>query len=118
MRETAKFEQLRKKALARFKGHNEPGKTIVLFCHHEKFAEVLSEPIENRIDYIINEKPEGEIETRLCWIQPYKGHSKMKKADAEWEKAYEPIFMAEHSDCPWDGKTLFPKKKESVGLRP
>ncbi len=27
-----------------------------------------------------------------------------------WKRAYEPIFMAKHPDCPWDGKTLFPEE--------
>ena len=172
---TRKIRRLYNEALARFEGHDEPGKTIVLFCHHGVFAEWLREPIENRLDYIVSYKSTNEIETRLTWIRPYLPHPKMKKADmarekayaewkkagakrdkayaeyekayaeayakrdkacaeyekayaeyekayaeayvewekacAAWPKAYEPIFMAEHPDCPWNGKELvFPSE--------
>ena len=129
-------DKLAEKALRRFEGHNKPHETLVLFLHHGVFCEFLREPIEHRIRYIVENKPEDQIEARLTWMQPYVGHPEMQKADAEWKKAYaewakvdaewnkayaernkayaewkslyEPIFMAEHPDCPWNGQTLFP----------
>ena len=124
-RQKLSIKKLRAEAMKRFEGHNEVDKTIVLFCHHGSFAEILREPIENRLDYIIKEKPKNEIETRLTWIQPYLPQSRTadaewRKADKAWEKAdkawkkaraefqkiYEPIFMAAHPDCPWNGHEL------------
>lgn len=173
---TPEIALLKQQVLARFEGHNVPDKKVVLFCHHNCFANYLDRPIEERVNFIINTKPALEVIERLSWIQPYLGHPKMKvlditwkktytiykesctrlekayklwrkahlvyhqtyssykkvcaarnkaypgykKADAActkastmqqkaykmWEKAYTPIFMSEHPDCPWDGKTL------------
>ena len=178
------FEKLAAAAIKRFKGNNHPGKTVVLFLHHDQFAEILTEPIENRIRFIVEEKNPSEIPTRLKWIQPYiplpesqawtdwqkawtawqkacadsakacadsekawtdwqkacadsakacadsakawtdwqkahadsakacadseKAWADWQKAHADWQKAQEPLFMAAHPDCPWNGKTLFP----------
>jgi tetratricopeptide (TPR) repeat protein len=197
-----KYQEQKAACLKRFRGNNKPGKTLVLFLHHGEFCELLTEPIENRIDFIIANKDETEIATRLKWMQPvipntlspkcrkaltrcakalaechkaqakgvkgwakynnalaeydkaraecYKAWDKHNKARAEYDKAraeydkalaefdkvrakyvgaraeydkaqaeyvkagaeftklYEPVFMAEHPDCPWNGKTLFP----------
>jgi hypothetical protein len=212
-----KYQKQKAICLKRFEGSDEPNKTLVLFLHHGRFCELLTEPIENRINFIIEHKDETEIKTRLKWIQPVnpdtlslecqkvltkyykaraecgevwtkylaevwdqynkswveyneardqcgkawakfyktldqsdKGLAEYYKALAEYNKAwakrakaraecnnarakynktraecdnaraecgemgakftklYEPVFMAEHPDCPWNGYTLFP----------
>ena len=108
--------------------------------HHDVLLEVANEPIENRIAYIKSEKPKDEIETRLRLLKPVKGELPKKLIDAredygqerkdydlaqeayvqageapdqEW-KACKPQVEALHKiecpDCPWDGKTIFPKR--------
>jgi len=65
---------------------------IVLHCHHEVFAEPLTEPVENRIRYIIESKTDN-VALRLRLISPVKfdaearKDSKLSKAYAEWSKA-------------------------------
>lgn len=167
---TPEIIQLYNEALARFEGHNEIGHTMVLFCHHEIFAEMLQYPIEERLEHIIDTKPEDEWVTRLTWIQPYIPNKRMEALDSElnlicteyvrivkelrvfrheelepsdplsgvygrvlerigsfskeldkwskrfdkfsikWCDVYESIFMAEHPECPWNGRTLFSTK--------
>ena len=41
--------------------------------HHNILMELLLEPIENRIKYIIENKPKEEIELRLRLLKPVKG---------------------------------------------
>jgi len=38
--------------------------------HHETICEPLTEPLQNRLDYIRDNKPSGEVETRLRLIAP------------------------------------------------
>jgi len=136
----SKFFDLRAEVLKRFEGRNEFDQ-IVLFYFHDAFAALLTGPIENRIDAIIGYKPLERIPIHLKWIQPYiPGDPRMAEFDARctrvhdkwatsavseqgklfqeqcealvaWSQAYEPIFLAAHSDCPWDGKTLFPNQE-------
>jgi len=57
--------------------------------HHEILVEALTEPLENRIKYIKDYKPEDEIELRLRLIKPVKGKlpSEFVKAYQVWDKA-------------------------------
>jgi hypothetical protein len=41
--------------------------------HHKRLCELLTEPLENRIVYMKDNKPENEIETRLRWMTPVRG---------------------------------------------
>ena len=95
--------------------------------HHKVLCEALIEPIQNRIDYIRSSKPKDEIETRLRCMTPVlhperlpvewrEAHAKLEEADAKWREAYakhmpeiEALHKKEHPNCPWDGKTIFPK---------
>ena len=71
--------------------------------HHDILAEPLTEPIENRIRFIKNNKPYHEFETRLRLMKPVRGKlpeldkavaefvkasAERDKASAEWGKAY------------------------------
>ena len=76
----------------------------VWLCHHETFIELLEEPVENRINYILMSKPPGEQARRLREFRPVlgslpdelnkaraeldKARAECDKADAEWDKAY------------------------------
>ena len=53
--------------------------------HHEVLCEALTEPIQNRIDYIKSSKPKDEIETRLRCMTPV---LHPKKLPVKWREAY------------------------------
>ena len=56
--------------------------------HHDILAEPLTEPIENRIRFIKNNKPYHEFETSLRLMKPVRGKlPELDKAYAEWDKA-------------------------------
>ena len=68
----------------------------VLHCHHKVLYELLTEPAENRINFILSMKPEHERALRLHLFRPVskskitsltRKHSAIKKADADWQKA-------------------------------
>ena len=108
------------------------------FCwhvHHRTLAEGCWD-YEERERYIRENKPETEIEIRLRWLTPVKGElpAKLREAWEAWmaywlargdcrhawenyERALkdckpelEALHKQEHPDCPWNGKTLFPKE--------
>jgi hypothetical protein len=53
----------------------------VVHCHHEVLYEVLNEPAENRVNYILKEKPKKEQALRLRLFRPVTG-----SAWAEYQK--------------------------------
>ena len=69
--------------------------------HHDILAEPLTEPIENRIRFIKNNKHYHEVETRLRLMKPVRGKlpeldkagAEFVKARAEWDKAYAECVM-------------------------
>jgi len=72
----ADYSKLRSECLARFEGHDYIPTGPPVFAwhiHHGTLIELLFEPIANRVDYIIEDKPECEVETRLEWLRPLKG---------------------------------------------
>jgi hypothetical protein len=97
--------------------------------HHGRLYELLNEPIENRRSYIRREKPKEEVEIRLKLLKVIKG--KIPKAlkdglisyevggEIGWnqkEALYhkysfrmENLHKKECKNCPWNGKTIFPK---------
>ena len=80
--------------------------TSAWHCHHETLAEALTEPAENRIDYILSYKPANEQALRLRLLRPVKSPSV-----APARKAYDEAIASAHAkecpDCPWDGRTIF-----------
>ena len=87
----------------------------VVHCHHEVLYEVLNEPAENRVNYILKEKPKKEQALRLRLFRPVKGpalaeHEKVKgPACAEHEKVTGSAhkLICKIKDCPWNGATIF-----------
>ena len=70
---------------------------VVKNCHHDRLLEVLTEPAEARITYILTSKVEGERARRLREFRPWpyplsaelsKARAEWIKADAEYSKAY------------------------------
>ena len=66
--------------------------SLVVHCHHEVLFEILTEPAENRIAYILSDKPRNEQALRLRLFRPVskkalKKYPKLAKARAEWDKA-------------------------------
>ena len=103
--------------------------------HHDKLVEPLIEPIKKRIQFIRDNKPAHELDTRLRLMRPVRGKlpkamieadAVRVKADAAWDEAYaawdeavkdnlpaiEALHRKECPNCPWDGKSIFPKKEE------
>ena len=110
-----------------FKG-SKVGDWVVHLHHGTDCVEQLTEPIENRIAYILAHKPEGERAVRLRFMRPV---SKKKAADYDAKRA--PLYAdyraksatldADYKaksatlhlefcvpDCPWNGETLFPEE--------
>jgi len=108
-----------------------PKAILAWHCHHEILIEKLTEPAENRIAYILRDKPEHEQALRLHLFRPFRGPlpAQLKKATAEWHKADAEWHKADAEwhkataewhkagaviahkkqckNCPWDGKTIF-----------
>lgn len=82
-----------------------PGAVAGLHIHHEVVAEELNEPIENRIDYILTQKPKHERALRLRLMRPISA-----PAWAEYERVtkdtHDTICV---EGCPFDGRTIFPE---------
>lgn len=57
--------------------------------HHDTLVEQITEPIENRIEYIKSNKPKHEIETRLRLMKPATG---INAAYAEYKKIQQPAL--------------------------
>ena len=102
--------------------------------HHTRLAEPLTEPLKTRIAYIKEHKPKSEQALRLRLLKQVKGPlpAALLKADAAWQKAdaarqkayasrqkayaaalpeLEALHKQECPNCPWDGRTIFPKEK-------
>ena len=85
---------------------------LILHCHHEVLCEALTEPVENRIDYILESKSDNPA-LRLRLMGPpivdaaVLADAELSKADAEWSKAYAPHYARLYPDSPWNGKTIF-----------
>ena len=60
---------------------------IVQHCHHERWLERLTEPAENRITFILENKAKDEQAERLRRFRPL-ADADWQKADADWQKAY------------------------------
>ena len=127
-------------------------KGLFWHVHHDVLCE-WSNNIEERIDYIKKNKPEGEIETRLrllkavkgklpeefykankawykawdeankarnkarnkenkAWYEANKARDKAYKARNKYKNEIEALHKNECPDCPWNGRTIFPKKGE------
>lgn len=105
--------------------------------HHDVLVE-FTHDIDERWDYVVREKSDHELPTRLRLMRPvagkipvaldkacaeldkasaewYKASAEWAKACAEWDKAHAehmPDLLALHAvecpGCPWDGSTIFP----------
>ena len=81
---------------------------VVKNCHHDRLLELLSEPAEERIVYILRNKPEEEQARRLREFRPWpypliaewsKACAEWRKACAEWDKA---AAEWDKADAEWD----------------
>ena len=101
----------------------------VQHIHHGEWLEILTEPIENRIAFILTHKPEHERAERLRRMRPLsnadgqksdadrqKACADCQKSDADWQKAcadYQkavrsPAMLALHAQtcgCAWGADT-------------
>ena len=109
---------------------------LILHCHHEVLCEMLTEPVENRIAYILTSKSDNpalrlrlmgppivdvavlaDAEWRKAYAEWRKADAELSKADAELSKAYAelskaygPHYVRLYPDSPWNGKTIFAGK--------
>src|SRR5271157_5104146 len=63
---------------------------MIQHIHHERWLEILTEPIKNRIAFILSDKPQGEQAERLRRLRPFdrgKAYADWEKACADWGKA-------------------------------
>jgi hypothetical protein len=60
-------------------------------CHHEILWEILTEPYEKRIAYILSDKPEGEHLVRLHNFRPCARHDVIASCRADYEAKYESL---------------------------
>lgn len=107
---TTDYSELRAKCLARFEGRDfQPGGPPVFawHVHHDMLLEPLVEPIANRVDWIILNKPAREIPIRLEWLRPVtvtlpadyaNAHADYNKARADCNKAWADYDKA-RADC-------------------
>jgi hypothetical protein len=97
-------------------------------------VEVAREPIENRRKYIEEHKPKHEIERRLRLLKKVKGRLPLRLRYISYVRQYSrgtnyirydygavdeirdkytdrinALHKKECPDCPWNGKTIFPK---------
>ena len=84
--------------------------------HHDKLVEALTETVENRISYIKSDKPKHEIETRLRLLKPVKNIERLKtifkiRDPKEQKITLEDLHKKECPGCPWNGHTIFPRKR-------
>jgi hypothetical protein len=83
------------------------GLKLYWHVHHEILVENLTEPLKNRIAYIKAEKPEEEIKIRLKLLKRVKCKvTELPNTEKGWER----LHKKECPKCPWDGKTIFPRK--------
>ena len=101
---------------------NSPIGILIWHIPHDQLIELLTEPLQNRIDYIKAEKTTSEIPIRLKWLTPVQHPEKMPKefvkAQVAYNKAWEAckpqieaLHREEHPGCPWNGETLFGDKE-------
>ena len=84
---------------------------LMSHIHHGQWLEELTEPIENRIAFIlVNKDPEEQAE-RLRRMRPFdweKAYADWEKADADWEKAY-----ADRKKADADWKKAYANRKKA-----
>ena len=89
--------------------------------HHDRLVEILTAPMQERIDFINESKAERERPLRLRLFKLVKNQSLIasidkayKKATATANEAYEKAINDLHEkecrNCPWNGETIFSGK--------
>lgn len=96
---------------------------VVMHLHHDILCEPLTEPMENRVSFILSYKATHEQATRLHLMRVVprskilslsRNRPEVKEAYAKWQEACAKIGPLLHKhvckDCPWNGKTIFPRE--------
>jgi Fe-S cluster biosynthesis and repair protein YggX len=68
-------------------------------CHHEEFCEPLTEPAENRIQFILKNKASSERVKRLNNFRPVRDYKKFQPALAEYEKVRQTTLAEYEKVC-------------------
>ena len=78
--------------------------------HHDALVEELMQPLANRIDYIMRNKPEKEIPTRLArlkkadlpeWIEHALSHEPWALLSPKVVNKIYDLHREQCPDCPW-----------------
>ncbi len=93
--------------------------------HHNVLVEPLTGPLEERIAFIRQHKPKGEIALRLRLLHPVQGalpaplvqalaaydqaRAAYDQAETAYKQEVEALHAQECPDCTWNGLTIFPK---------
>jgi hypothetical protein len=74
---------------------------FVLHCHHEKIGEMLTEPAENRIAYILSGKPKHEQALRFRLFRPVSKtlSEKFKEVYADYKAKLAPLYADYNAKC-------------------
>ena len=64
-----------------------PNAKLVWCCHHTVLVEKLTEPFENRISYILSNKPEEERATRFRNFRPVKNKATIARPYKDYKTA-------------------------------
>ena len=78
--------------------------------HHEKEVEELTEPIENRIAYILANKSMDEIVIRLDNLRPVLLIEAIALARKTYDEAIAPAHRNDVPNHTWNGVDIFEKK--------
>jgi tetratricopeptide (TPR) repeat protein len=73
---------------------NSPIGILIWHIHHDQLIELLTEPLQNRIDYIKANKPEAEIPIRLKWLTPVQHPEKVPEEFVKAREAYDKAWEA------------------------
>jgi len=77
-------------------------------CHHQILIEPLTEPYQNRIDYILSDKDNSEHAVRFRNFRPVRITllPELDKAYAEWNKELTDLHKQDWPDHTWNGKDI------------
>ena len=76
-----------------------PEATHAWCCHHEGLYEKLTEPAENRIAYILNNKAAREQVCRLNNFRPVTWQSECDSLDADYRAKCDPLYADLRAKC-------------------
>lgn len=75
--------------------------------HHEALVEKRTDPISERIAYILSDKPLAEQALRLRLLRPVLDDAAVAEAGKAYDAARAEAHSRECPNCTWDGASIF-----------